>query len=225
MTSAQYKIVGQQMEAGITPAETYDFLINAYLDMKVVQRDIYNAREKIKHQKLKGRTRIAALLHELEDAKDGKGEEKWNTARRRNPITKEITGLLFSLVDSLHLWQRYPIVLHIDATYKVNRYNVPLLSVVGTTGLNTTFYIANIFLVGKEKEDYVWAITQLRRLGLTIHQIPKVIFIDKEDALAAAIKEVFPKSRQFYCIWHINKCILAKLRKVYPNKTHQVEQE
>ena len=36
MTSIQYKIVGQQMEAGIIPAKTYDFLINAYLDMKVV---------------------------------------------------------------------------------------------------------------------------------------------------------------------------------------------
>ena len=155
MTRTQYKIVGQHMEAGISPTKTYDFLINSYLDMKVVQRDIYNAREKIKYQKLKGQTRIAVLLHELEDAKDDKGEEKWNTARQRNPITKEITGLFFSLVDSLRLWQRYLIVLHIDATYKVNRYNVPLLSIVGTTRLNTTFYIANIFLARKEKEDYV----------------------------------------------------------------------
>jgi hypothetical protein len=76
MTSAQYKIVRQQIEARITPAKTYDFLINAYPNMKVVQRDIYNAQEKIKHQKLKGQTRIAALLHELEDAKDNKGKEK-----------------------------------------------------------------------------------------------------------------------------------------------------
>jgi hypothetical protein len=118
---------------------------------------------------LKGRTRITALLHELEDAKDNKGEEKWNTTRRRNPITKEITRLLFSLVDSLRLWQRYPIVLHINATYKVNRYNVLLLSIVGTTRLNTTFYIANIFLARKEKADYIWAITQLQQLGLTIY--------------------------------------------------------
>jgi hypothetical protein len=77
---------------------------------------------------------------------------------------------------------------------------VPLLSIVRTTRLNTTFYIANIFLARKEKADYIWAITQLQQLGLTIHQILKVIFINKEDALAAAIKEVFPKARQFYCI-------------------------
>jgi hypothetical protein len=45
--------------------------------------------------------------------------------------------------------------MHIDATYKVNQYNVPLLSIVGTTRLNTSFYIANIFLVGKHEDDYV----------------------------------------------------------------------
>jgi hypothetical protein len=56
MTPAQYKIVGQQMEARISPTKTYKFLINAYSNMKVVQKDIYNAQKQIKHQKLKGRT-------------------------------------------------------------------------------------------------------------------------------------------------------------------------
>ena len=120
MTPAQYNIVRQQMEAGISPAETYEFLINAYPNMKVVQKDIYNAREQIKHRKLKGRTRIKALLYELEDAKDRKGNDKWNSAMQRDPVTKEITGLFFSLIESLRLWQRYPRVIHINATYKVN---------------------------------------------------------------------------------------------------------
>jgi hypothetical protein len=45
--------------------------------------------------------------------------------------------------------------MQIDATYKVNRYNVLLLSIVGTIGLNTTFYVANIFLAGKHEDDYI----------------------------------------------------------------------
>jgi hypothetical protein len=104
---------------------------------------------------LKRQTRIVTLLYKLEDTKDDKRKEKWNTVKRRNSITNEITGLLFSLVDSFCLWQRYPIVLYIDITYKVNRYNVPLLSVVRTTELNTTFYVANIFLAEKEKKNYI----------------------------------------------------------------------
>ena len=100
------------------------------------------------------------------------------------------------------------------------------MSIVKTTILNITFYISNIFLVGKHEDDYIWAMKQLRRLGIeSINIKPKVIFIDKEDALAIAIKVVFPEARQFYCVWHINKCILVKLRKVYLDKTHKEEQE
>jgi hypothetical protein len=45
--------------------------------------------------------------------------------------------------------------MHINVTFQVNRFNVPLLSIVRTTGLNTSFYIANIFLVGKAEVDYI----------------------------------------------------------------------
>jgi hypothetical protein len=62
---------------------------------------------------------------------------------------------MFSLVYSLSIWKSYLLVMQIDATYKVNQYNVPLLSIVGTTGLNTTFYVANIFLAGKHEDDYI----------------------------------------------------------------------
>ena len=42
-----------------------------------------------------------------------------------------------------------------------------------------------------------------------------VIFIDNEPALALAIAQVFPKARQFFCIFHINQAVLAKIRKEY----------
>ena len=50
---------------------------------------------------------------------------------------------------------------------------------------------------------------------------PKVIFIDKEDALASAIALVFPEARQFYCVFHINACVLHKVKKVYQEEDDQ----
>jgi hypothetical protein len=44
---------------------------------------------------------------------------------------------------------------------------------------------------------------------------PKVIFINKEDALASAIALVFLEARQFYCVFYINACVLHKVKKVY----------
>jgi hypothetical protein len=67
--------------------------------------------------------------------------------------------------------------------------------------LNTSFYVANIFLVGKHEDDYIWAMKQLQRLGIEYISVkPRVIFIDKKDALTTAIKVVFLEARQFYCI-------------------------
>jgi hypothetical protein len=44
--------------------------------------------------------------------------------------------------------------------------------------------------------------------------LPKVIFIDKEDAVASAIALVFPDVRLFYYVFHINVCVLHKVKKV-----------
>jgi hypothetical protein len=76
MTFIQYNIVKQQIEARISLTKTYKFFISAYLDIKVMQKDIYNAQEQIKHQKLKRQTQIKALLYNLEDAKYKKGNNK-----------------------------------------------------------------------------------------------------------------------------------------------------
>ena len=78
MTSEQCKIVEQQLRAGIGPAETYTFLKQAYPTSKIIMKDVYNARDRVKLQMLKGQSRIQALLDELQNAKDETREEKWN---------------------------------------------------------------------------------------------------------------------------------------------------
>lgn len=45
-------------------------------------------------------------------------------------------------------------VLIMDCTYKSNKYRLPLLNVVGTTCLNSTFYAAFGFLLQDRKEDF-----------------------------------------------------------------------
>ena len=55
----------------------------------------------------------------------------------------------------------------------------------------------------------------LKRLAIAYKISLKVIFINKEDALTSTIALVFLKARQFYCVFHINVCVLHKVKKVY----------
>jgi hypothetical protein len=48
MTLEQYKIVEQQLKARIGPAKTYTFLKQAYLTLRIIMKDVYNARDKVK---------------------------------------------------------------------------------------------------------------------------------------------------------------------------------
>ena len=78
MTLEQYKIIKQQLRAGIGPAETYTLLKQAYPTLRIIIKDVYNARDRVKVQMLKGQTQLQALLNKLQNAKDKTREEKWN---------------------------------------------------------------------------------------------------------------------------------------------------
>jgi hypothetical protein len=58
MTLELYKIIEQQLKAGIGLAKTYTFLKQAYLESRIIIRDVYNARDRVKLQMLKGLSRI-----------------------------------------------------------------------------------------------------------------------------------------------------------------------
>ncbi|WP_375449254.1 transposase [uncultured Nostoc sp.] len=107
-------------------------------------------------------------------------------------------------------------ILIMDCTYKSNKYHLPLLSVVGTTCLNTTFYAAFGFLLQERTKDFTWFLgifqTLYRRLDL---EDPKVIVIDRDAALMAAIREIFPYTTNLLCLWHINKCVQAEWKPVF----------
>jgi hypothetical protein len=76
MTDEQYTIIEQQIKAGVGPTETYTFLKQAFPAMKLVIKDIYNTRNKIKLQNLQRRSRIQVLINKLKNAKDKDSNKK-----------------------------------------------------------------------------------------------------------------------------------------------------
>lgn len=99
---------------------------------------------------LAGRTPIQALLEELK-------EENfiWKV---ETDTGNHITYLLFAGRKAVSLFKAYPEVLLLYCTYKTNKFKMPLLNVVGLTGLDTTFYIAFAFLKGEQEQDYIWVL-------------------------------------------------------------------
>jgi hypothetical protein len=117
----------------------------------------------------------------------------------------QVQILLFTHPESLDLLQWFPEVLLLDCTYKTNWFKMPLLDILGSTGINTTFYTAFVFLASETQQDYetalkiLWAVMEVKNISP-----PSVMVTDNDNTLMNAIKQVFPQFKNLLCAWHIN---------------------
>jgi hypothetical protein len=87
---------------------------------------------------LRGQTSIQALLSQ--SAADDFVREYQLDANGH------VTHLFFASRLSLHLFLLYPEVLLLDCSYQTNRYGLPLLNMVGITGVKLSFLVGCAFL-------------------------------------------------------------------------------
>ncbi len=162
-------------------------------------RDVYNARHRLRIESLAGQTPIQALFSQL-SANDFEWE--YLTSEAGN-----VTHLFFAPMSSIDLVEFYPEVVLLDCTYKTNRFGLPLLNIIGITGLGTSFYLAFAFLRAEAEKDFTWALEQLAKI---IPHAPNVIVTDRDLALMNALQVVFPDSAHLLCQWHIRKNVVSR---------------
>ena len=73
----------------------------------------------------------------------------------------------------------------------MNRYEMPLVEIVGFTCTHKTFNIAYAFTKAETFSHYQWILTALRNLFQQLGVVPNAIMTDCEKALMKAIKVVF----------------------------------
>jgi hypothetical protein len=170
------------------------------MDHSLVERDVYNARSKLRLKNLAGRSPMEALIATLEG-----GTYTYDYC---TDMDGRITHLFFAHPKSVELFHKFPDVLLLDCTYRTNKFKMLLLNIVGTTCLNRNFHIAFCFLAKEEAGDYVWALEQLWKLlddGMRVG----VMVTDREIALINACHLVFSEANRLLCTWHVEKNVLT----------------
>jgi hypothetical protein len=87
----------------------------------------------------------------------------------------------------------------LDATYKKNRYKLPLLHIIGQATSNQSFKVAFFFLAYKNEENYTWEVNNLKKIIWLPKLTPKVFITDRNNALQTALAKVFPGSQANLC--------------------------
>ncbi|KAL2940427.1 Protein FAR1-RELATED SEQUENCE 5 [Bienertia sinuspersici] len=153
-------------------------------------RHVYNYRDKIRRERLDGRNPAQQVLHEVVQH----GYVYWTTTDMDGCICQ----LFCAHPTSLQLFRTWPYVVGMDSTYKTNRYNMPLVEIIGVTPCNNNFLIGNI-------------------LGESVQL--SAIVTDRDLGLTKALAQVFPQTSHLLCTWHINKDMADRVQKLYGAST------
>lgn len=73
-----------------------------------------------------------------------------------------ISHLFVAHPRSLEIFRNHHDLILLDCTYNSNRFKMPLLNMVGVTGMSTTIQVALVLMKTEKEADYVWALTILR---------------------------------------------------------------
>jgi len=212
LTPAVQDLITRESRVGVKPTQILSALrLDKDEENPMFKRkDIYNAKSAIRAKALGSYTPIQALIIELYN------QEVWFTRVKKFNISRRIQSLFFCRTTSQKILRLNPEVLIIDATYKTNRYRLPLVIITGVTALNTSFYVGMAFIDGESIPNYEWVLEQLRELYQKLNcAFPTVILTDHEQALINASSTVFPQAELLLCTWHIHTNIIKNCKKFF----------
>lgn len=110
-----------------------------------------------------------------------------------------------------NLYSSYGEVLHIDATYKVNKSMYPLYHFVITDSYGLTRSIFYAF-VKNEKQYFVDMVISIFCKEMDNINITKTVFVDKDSTEINAINKFLPKAKILLCSFHVEKAMKSKIK-------------
>lgn len=147
-TEAWKESIGNDRKNGIRARQTYTVQYAENPGIHINMSDIYNQRQADGHEELGNRPPIHALLFSLTT-----GERAKNWKCYYQTLDSE-EGLMIMHMKHRKLLTQNPDVVIADCTYKTNRFNMPLLNLVGMTPTTKSFFAASCFLPGEHDDHF-----------------------------------------------------------------------
>jgi hypothetical protein len=190
--------------------------------------DVKNELNKLVRDDLAGRSMIEALIDLLKtfEVAEGGGDGSKYWYKVDYDDMGHVRNLFWAHPDSYQMTKENPDIMQIDATYKVNKFDMPLLHTVGVTCHGTIYDVCFGFMGGEDWRHYGWHISAMHEFFEWLKVRPKCFVTDHDLALKAALKACYPNICQRRCIWHINQNVAAQARKAYDiRKAHTNEEK
>ncbi|KAL2896106.1 Protein FAR1-RELATED SEQUENCE 5 [Bienertia sinuspersici] len=207
------QLVQEMSDAQTKPAQIIVALQQKFLADNPTVKHVYNYREKIRWERLDGHNPAQQVLHEVVQ----RGYVYWTATDMDGCICQ----LFCANPTSLQLFHTWPYVVGMDSTYKTNRYNMPLVEIIGVTPCNNNFLIGYALLQNESSESYQWVLECF--INILGESVQLSAIVTKHDlGLTKALAQVFPQTSHLLCTWHINNDVVDRVQKLYGVSTSKM---
>lgn len=100
-------------------------------------------------------------------------------------------------------------VVSFDTTYFTNKYKIPLVLFIGVNNHMQPTLLGCGLIADETVYTFVWLMqTWFVAMG---ERAPRVILTDQNNAIKAAVADIFPETRHCFCLWYITEKISRQL--------------
>jgi MULE transposase domain len=193
--------------SGVAPRFIQAELLQRDPECLITLRDIYNEIAKARKERVGDLSSIEALVMELTN------DDSWAFSYSTDD-EGSVNFVFFAPSEAIDIAQASPDVIFIDATYRTNRYNMPLIHFLVVTAIGNTASVGMCFVRSEDEASYRKALKTFKDLVIG-EAFVEVFLTDDEISLKSAIDIFFPGRPQLLCLWHINKNVEKEVNKTW----------
>ncbi|XP_059669506.1 protein FAR1-RELATED SEQUENCE 5-like [Cornus florida] len=212
--SASASIINSMVDAGIKGTKAYSYIskeVGGSEHVGFTQRDCHNFINEKKQNLIKRGDAQSIMKHfrccRIEDHMFYHDEELDEEGRLANFFWRD--------GRSKFDYDCFGDVAVFDTTYRTNKYNMIFAPFVGVNHHLKNILFGCAFLLDETTDSFVWLFETF--LEAMENKAPKTIFTDQCQAMANAIKKVFPNTCHRLCSWHISKNATQNIGSLYAN--------
>ena len=159
-------------------------------------------------------TKGASNLTQLMDVLDKILSEKPDSTITLNVNDDgKITNLFIQLPFMKEAFTKFPEMLHLDATYRVNATKMPLFTLMVEDGYGCGIPVAHFFVADESAENLESGFAALKKsMGESLLSKNSVVIVDKDFNEIVMVKKFFPASAIHLCLFHVFKSFRQETR-------------
>ncbi|WVZ62367.1 hypothetical protein U9M48_012125 [Paspalum notatum var. saurae] len=186
---ADRQLIAQIREAGMKPAQVYDFI-----------KEFYGGADKVPFSRMDCNNEIGRERNKYLEANDAQTLLEY---LKNKQIEDPTFFMLLKLIKKMSIldYACFGDAVSFDTTFQTNKFEMPFAPFLGTNHHKQTIIFGIALLFNETIESFVWLFETFLIAMSGKH--PSTIFTDQDAAMAGVVAYVFPNTSHRLCIWHI----------------------